>query len=216
MPNRDYHQERREYDYTELSRDQLSGDPFVQFSQWMDDAVAQDIMDPTAMSVSTVDAKGQPHSRIVLLKQSNENGFVFYTHYDSHKGHEIEQNPKASLLFFWPQLDRQIRIEGSLQKIDRQQSIDYFHSRPRDSQIAAASSIQSTPVAGRKTLEFNYAIKEQEFEHISIDCPDHWGGYRLVPNHFEFWQGRQNRMHDRFIFTQTTNNQAWSIERLAP
>lgn len=218
MPNRDYHQERREYDFTELSRDQLSSDPFIQFSSWMDEAVANKIMDPTAMSVSTVDSNGQPHSRIVLLKESDEHGFVFYTHYDSDKGQQIEQNSKASLLFFWPQMDRQVRIEGSLEQIAVEQSESYFHSRPRDSQLAAASSTQSSVVPGRKTLEQNYALKSDLYEHIEVKRPDHWGGYRLIPNRFEFWQGRPNRLHDRFIFTQCASSikQNWSIDRLAP
>jgi len=218
MPNRDYQQERREYVYTELLRNDLLSDPFKQFTQWMDQALSNQIIDPTAMSVSTVDNNGQPHSRVVLLKETNEQGFVFYTHYDSHKGQQIAQNSKAALLFFWPQMDRQIRIEGNLEKISEQQSDDYFHSRPRDSQLAAASSQQSSVVTGRKMLEQNYAIEAERYEHLEVKRPDHWGGYRLIPNHFEFWQGRPNRMHDRFIFEKDTNksHQAWSISRLAP
>ncbi|HHS99380.1 MAG TPA: pyridoxamine 5'-phosphate oxidase [Thiomicrospira sp.] len=218
MSNRDYHQERREYQYTELTRDELSSDPFLQFSKWMDQAIENKIIDPTAMSVSTVDLSGQPHSRIVLLKESDSNGFVFYTHYDSDKGQQIADNANAALLFYWPQLDRQIRIEGQLEKTSKQQSENYFHSRPRESQLAAASSVQSRVVPGRKTLNQNFALKEQIFEHTDVECPEHWGGYILKPNRFEFWQGRPNRLHDRFVFTKGTskNNQAWSIDRLAP
>jgi len=221
MPNRDYHQERRDYDFKQLSREALSLDPFIQFSHWMDEAVEEKIIDPTAMSIATVDSKGQPHSRVVLLKEIDENGFVFYSHYDSAKGQEIENNPHASLLFFWPQMDRQIRIEGLLEKVSREQSEAYFHSRPRDSQLAAASSRQSKIVPGRKTLEMNYELQKAEHEHLEVPCPEHWGGYRLVPNRFEFWQGRPNRLHDRFIFileekNSDSNHQAWLIERLAP
>ncbi|QCU89487.1 pyridoxamine 5'-phosphate oxidase [Thiomicrorhabdus sediminis] len=215
MPNRDYHQERREYEYTELTRDSLHGNPFEQFNAWMDEAMRAHIMDPTAMSVATVDSQGQPHSRIVLLKEIDETGYVFYSHYDSHKGVEISHNPLAALLFFWPQMDRQIRIEGRLEKVSRQQSEDYFHSRPRDSQIAAASSNQSQVVAGRKTLEQNFALKGEEYQLTDIPCPEHWGGYRLVPSQFEFWQGRANRLHDRFIYF-IDEHQHWDIERLSP
>lgn len=218
MPNRDYQQERREYVYTELLRNDLLSDPFKQFTQWMDQALASQIIDPTAMSVSTVGSDGQPHSRVVLLKETDAQGFVFYSHYDSNKGQQIAQNTKAALLFFWPQMDRQIRIEGNLEKVSEQQSDDYFHSRPRDSQLAAASSQQSSVVTGRKMLEQNYAIEAERYEHIEVTRPDHWGGYRLIPNRFEFWQGRPNRMHDRFIYEKQANktNQAWLINRLAP
>lgn len=215
MPNRDYHNERRDYEFTELSREQLSTDPFMQFANWMDEALKQQINDPTAMSLSTVSADGQPHSRIVLLKESSEKGFVFYSHYDSHKGQQISANPKAALLFFWPELDRQIRIEGKLEKVSREHSERYFQSRPRESQIAAASSHQSQSVPGRKTLEQNYTITESEFEHLDIACPEQWGGYRLVPTAFEFWQGRPNRLHDRFTYDLQTN-QHWQIDRLSP
>lgn len=218
MPNRDYQQERREYVYTELLRNDLLSDPFKQFTQWMDQALANQIIDPTAMSVSTVGSDGQPHSRVVLLKETDAQGFVFYSHYDSNKGQQIAQNTKAALLFFWPQMDRQIRIEGNLEKVSEQQSDDYFHSRPRDSQLAAASSQQSSVVTGRKMLEQNYAIEVERYDHIEVKKPDHWGGYRLIPNRFEFWQGRPNRMHDRFIYEKQANktNQAWLINRLAP
>lgn len=214
MPNRDYHNERREYEFTELSRDHLASEPYSQFNTWMDQAFQQKIPDPTAMSLSTVGEDGQPHSRIVLLKENDEKGFVFYTHYDSHKGQQIEANPKAALLFFWPDLDRQIRIEGRLNKIPYAQSDAYFQTRPRDSQIAASSSVQSTVVPGRKTLEQNFSLQETLHENQEINCPRHWGGYRLKPVRFEFWQGRANRLHDRFVF-QLENGQ-WEIERLAP
>lgn len=216
MPNRDYHQERRQYEFTELSREQLAESPFFQFTDWMDQAMQSKITDPTAMSVATVDTDGQPHSRIVLLKQSDHNGYVFYTHYDSDKGQQIESNAKAALLFFWPEMDRQIRIEGELIKIDKQQSEEYFQSRPRDSQIAAASSVQSSVVKSREILENNYRNYEQKVGEETIHCPEHWGGYRLKPKRFEFWQGRPNRLHDRFVYKLDTETNSWQIERLAP
>lgn len=216
MPNRDYEEERREYEYSELNRENIHIDPFLQFQDWMDAAHAAKIMDPTAVSVSTVDANYQPHSRVVLLKSFDENGFVFYTNYESAKGHDIEQNPKAAMLFFWPEMDRQIRIEGDLVKISRTQSEAYFSSRPFDSQIAAISSKQSQVVSGRKTIEQNFEIALANNPTLPT-CPDHWGGYQLIPNSFEFWQGRSNRLHDRFKFTKIDkNSQAWTLDRLSP
>lgn len=214
MPNRDYHNERREYQLEELNRDQLRTNPFEQFSQWMDDALLQKINDPTAMSLSTVDSQGQPHSRVVLLKQSSADGLVFFSHYDGDKGQQIAQNNKAALLFFWPELDRQIRIHGTVSKTSRNSSEEYFNSRPRDSQIAAACTPQSQVIPGRKTLQQNFEITEDQYKHGKVPCPDNWGGYLLVPNYFEFWQGRENRLHDRFMFE--LNNNHWDIERLSP
>ncbi|MBF6058315.1 MULTISPECIES: pyridoxamine 5'-phosphate oxidase [Thiomicrorhabdus] len=214
MPNRDYRQSRREYLASELNEDQVQSDPYRQFGLWMDQAVEKIPYDPTAMSVSTVDANGQPHSRVVLLKSFDSEGFVFYTHYQSAKGFQIEHNSKGALLFFWPELDRQIRIEGELQKIDPQDSENYFHSRPHDSQVAAASSVQSTPVDNRQTLEARFSELEEKYRDIEVPYPQHWGGYRLQAQLFEFWQGRANRLHDRLCYYRA--NSAWKIQRLAP
>ncbi|GKT11912.1 MAG: pyridoxamine 5'-phosphate oxidase [Thiomicrorhabdus sp.] len=216
MPNRDYQQERRDYDAPGLSKTQLKTSPFVQFTSWMDDALASPNKDATAMSVATVDPSGQPHNRIVLLKEADTRGFVFYTHYDSAKGHEIIGNQKASLLFFWPELERQVRIEGILDKVSLEESQAYFASRPRDSQIAALSSIQSQEVASRQVLEETFASNKALYADHPIPHPEHWGGYRLVPSKFEFWQGRPNRLHDRFIYLPDANKQDWSIARLSP
>ena len=216
MPNRDYHQERRDYQFAELNRSALNSDPFAQFSTWMDQAVVKKIMDPTAMSVSTVSANGQPHSRVVLLKSVEADGFVFYTHYDSAKGEQIEANNRVALLFFWPEMDRQIRIEGIIDKISFEQSERYFQSRPRDSQLSAYISQQSQPVENRGTLEGNLANATEDFAGSEIPHPPHWGGYKVTPTFFEFWQGRPSRLHDRFAFSQSESQQAWSITRLAP
>ncbi len=216
MPNRDYQNERRDYDAPGLSKTQLNASPFVQFSHWMQDALNSSIQDATAMSLATVDRAGQPHNRIVLLKETTTTGFIFYTHYDSDKGHEIQHNPKAALLFFWPELDRQVRIEGELIKVSKATSKSYFESRPRDSQLAALSSVQSKEVANRKTLENTFAQNAEKYQNQPIPHPKHWGGYCLRPNKFEFWQGRPNRLHDRFIYTPNENATQWCIQRLSP
>ncbi len=220
MPNRDYQNVRRDYDAPGLSKTQLQPSPFMQFSQWMEEALASPIQDATAMSLATVDKHGQPHNRIVLLKETTPEGYIFYTHYDSAKGHEINQNQKAALLFFWPELDRQIRIEGTLTKVSKATSQAYFESRPRDSQLAALSSMQSKEVASRKALEETFKNNEQKYAKKTIPHPEHWGGYCLQPNKFEFWQGRPNRLHDRFVYTPNSEahaeNQTWSIQRLSP
>lgn len=216
MPNRDYQNQRRDYSAPGLSKTQLNPSPFMQFTQWMEEAIASPIQDATAMSLATVDASGQPHNRIVLLKETTPNGFVFYTHYDSAKGHEVEQNQKAALLFFWPELDRQIRMEGTLTKVSQDTSKAYFESRPRDSQLAALSSNQSHEVASRAALENTFEQNTQKYTGQTIPHPKHWGGYCLQPHKFEFWQGRPNRLHDRFIYTPNENATQWTIQRLSP
>lgn len=217
MPNRDYQAERREYEFASLNRSDLNPDPYIQFSQWMDQAHTATVKDPTAMALSTVDANGRPHSRIVLLKGFDSEGAVFYTHYDSAKGHDISNNPFASLLFFWPELDRQIRVEGILEKLLPEQSDAYFQSRPRDSQLAAYISHQSHKVNDRTTLENNLATAKKTLEGQAVPRPEKWGGYRLKVDGFEFWQGRPNRLHDRFRYELDSNDhQAWQISRLSP
>jgi len=217
MPNRDYQNQRRDYSAPGLSKTQLNPSPFMQFTQWMEDAIASPIQDATAMSLATVDASGQPHNRIVLLKETTPNGFVFYTHYESAKGDEITQNPKAALLFFWPELDRQIRMEGTLTKVSEDTSKAYFESRPRESQLAALSSNQSHEVTSRAALEKTFEQNAQKYAHQTIPHPQHWGGYCLHPHKFEFWQGRPNRLHDRFIYTpKTEHSTEWKIQRLSP
>jgi len=219
MPNRDYQNERREYEFAQLNRESIHLNPFLQFAEWMDHAHQSQLSDPTAMTLATVSDSGRPKSRIVLLKSFDEQGFVFYTHYGSEKGKNIAHNPQASVLFFWPELDRQIRIEGVIEKTSNTVSDAYFQSRPFDSQLAAATSEQSEIVPGRKTLEMNIEIARQAQNESggSVERPQHWGGYVLKADYFEFWQGRANRLHDRFVYSdQNTNTQSWSIERLAP
>lgn len=215
MPNRDYRQERRSYEFAELKRSQLNDNPFEQFSQWMDAALQHIPNDPTAMHLSTVDASGQPHSRVVLLKQFDSKGLVFYTHYDSDKGSEMAANTRVAALFFWPEMERQIRVEGAVEKIPAAESAAYFHSRPRDSQLAAFISKQSSPVSSRDELELRLQAAQTAYADQEVPHPPHWGGYRIVPQRFEFWQGRPSRLHDRFRYDRL-NEHNWSITRLAP
>lgn len=215
MPNRDLHQERRDYDANPLSRQDMHSSPFNQFTNWMDQAVnTSSIKDPTAMSLATVDANHAPHCRIVLLKEFGEQGLLFYTHYKSKKGKEITASPFASCCFFWADLDQQIRIEGRVEKISAALSDQYFHSRPKDSQLAAFISNQSQTVDSRKTLEDKMQAAATDYADKLVPRPTNWGGYRLVPTKFEFWQGRPNRLHDRFIYEK--KGSSWLISRLAP
>ncbi|WP_178863622.1 pyridoxamine 5'-phosphate oxidase [Thiomicrorhabdus cannonii] len=215
MPNRDYRQERRSYEFAELKRSQLKDSPFEQFSLWMDAAITHIHNDPTAMSLSTVDANGQPHSRVVLLKEFDTRGLVFYTHYDSDKGSEMAANHRVAALFFWPEMERQIRVEGLVEKITAEESETYFHSRPRDSQLAAFISKQSSPVSSRDELELRLQAAQAAYSEQEVPHPPHWGGYRIVPQRFEFWQGRPSRLHDRFRYEKQDEHN-WLISRLAP
>jgi pyridoxamine 5'-phosphate oxidase len=205
---------RREYSLQELDEKTINADPFRQFAVWIKEALESHEPDPNAMILSTVTNDGRPSSRVVLLKQFNENGFDFFTNYNSKKGSAIEQNPLGSLLFFWPKPERQIRIEGKLIKISTEESDSYFLSRPKQSQIAAWASPQSTIIPNRKTLKDWFEELEEIHLRQEIKRPPHWGGYRLIPDLFEFWQGRKNRLHDRIEYVLVKGN--WNIHRLAP
>ena len=206
---------RKEYSSAFLNEEDVNHNPFKQFELWMHQAVEAEILEPHAMTVSTVSAEGKPSSRIVLLRGFDENGFVFYTNYNSHKGNDMARNNNACLNFFWPELERQIRIEGSIAKIDQQTSTDYFHSRPRESQIGAWASIQSAVIANRKVVEDAFLHFTEKFKDLDvIPKPEHWGGYNINPLSIEFWQGRPSRLHDRLRYTAL--NDAWKIERLSP
>lgn len=220
MPNRDYHNERRDYQAKALHKADMLSSAFEQFSSWLDKAhQTTSIKDPTAMTLATVSANNQPHCRIVLLKEFTNEGLLFYTHYASNKGLEINDCPKASCCFFWEDLDQQIRIEGSIEKISSELSDKYFQSRPRDSQLVAYISNQSQTINSRAELENKMQVAKDEFKTQPIPRPKMWGGYRLVPTKFEFWQGRPNRLHDRFIYEKNINadkSKQWTISRLAP
>lgn len=205
---------RREYDFTSLSRKQLDNDPFKQTQQWLDQAQQAELKDATCMTLATTGDDGQPDARIVLLKQLDERGLSWYTHYDSTKGQQLAQNPKACLLFYWRDFDRQCRVLGTVEKLPIEQADEYFHSRPLDSQFSAMASHQSQPVESRKILEDRIAeLKQQDAE--KVERPADWGGYRLIPSAFEFWQGRENRLHDRFLYTRDESGN-WQIQRLQP
>lgn len=217
----DVSQIRRAYDQESLRRVDLKSDPILQFGEWMDVALQSDHREPTAVSLATATPEGRPSVRTVLLKGFDARGFRFFTNYQSRKGRELEANPHAALCFFWPELERQIRIEGRVEKIVRLESEAYFNSRPPGSQISAASSPQSQVVANREELESRRREVENRFAGQEVALPDEWGGYRLWPESFEFWQGRPDRLHDRFRYRRNPGadpviGNEWLIERLAP
>jgi len=206
---------RREYARAALDLEHTDPDPFRQFSRWMDEAQAGGIAEPTAMTVATADREGRPDARVVLLKGVDRGGFVFYTNYRSRKGRELAANPAAALNFWWAELERQVRILGMTALVDPGESEAYFRSRPRDSQVSAWISPQSEVVAGRAALEQARAEAEARFAGQEVPRPDHWGGVRVMPAEFEFWQGRPGRLHDRIHYTPAPGG-AWHRERLAP
>ncbi|MGV6808797.1 MAG: pyridoxamine 5'-phosphate oxidase [bacterium] len=207
---------RREYTQMGLSRADLAADPLQQFAIWFAQAEQAQVLDPTAMVLTTVSAQHQPSARIVLLKQWDEQGFVFFSHYQSQKGLEIAQNPAVTVLFPWLALERQIEIRGVAEKLDKEASTAYFQSRPRESQLSAWASAQSHAIENRASLAARVEHYREEFAaQATIPCPEHWGGYRVIPDRMEFWQGRIGRLHDRFEYQRQTD-QMWSIQRLAP
>jgi len=206
---------RQQYGQQGLSRSDLDPDPFHQFDVWYQQVVESGIFEPSAMSLATVDNEGQPSLRTVLLKLFDEKGFVFYTNYGSRKARQIAVNPKVSLLFAWVPLARQVKITGTAEKIPATESLKYFVTRPRGSQIGAWASAQSEMVNSRSMLEAKFEEIKQKFSKGEVPLPDFWGGYRVVPDTVEFWQGRSNRLHDRFIYSRTAADK-WQIARLAP
>ena len=206
---------RRNFSKGSLDETNLPVHPFDLLLNWKNYAATSNQLDYNAMSLATIDADGFPTSRIVLLREASQDGLCFYTNYHSSKGLDLALNPKASLLFFWPSLERQIRIKGVTEKLSAAQSDSYFASRPRDSQIGAWSSPQSEIVASREFLDQNFAIYAEKFKsEQSVPRPPHWGGYRLAPATYEFWQGRPSRMHDRLRATLVSG--VWRWDRLAP
>ena len=199
-----------------LSRKELNTDPFYQFQSWYQQTLSTDIPEPTAMCLATVDDKGQPWQRMVLLKLYDENGFVFFTNYSSRKAQHIGLNPHVSLLFPWHALGRQVKITGTASKIPASESFKYFSTRPRGSQLGAWASPQSQVIKSRAMLDTALEQIKDKFHHGEIPLPDYWGGYRVSPDTFEFWQARESRLHDRFIYTEQQQEGLWQLERLAP
>ena len=206
---------RTEYTSQGLRRSDLHPDPHRQFGAWFAAALAAEIRDVNAMSLATATSDGKPSVRIVLLKAFDEQGFAFFTNYYSEKAREIEGNPFAALAFYWPQLERQVRISGAVERTSREDSAAYFHSRPVGSQLGAWASKQSEIIDARQILEARLMEMTERFENRNVPLPPHWGGYRVKPNKFEFWQGRPNRLHDRFRYTIQSDGK-WIIDRLAP
>ncbi|MEA2693831.1 MAG: pyridoxamine 5-phosphate oxidase [Acidobacteriota bacterium] len=206
---------RREYEQAGLSEADLAADPVVQFRAWFAQALAADPRDANAMTLATADREGRPSARIVLLKGADERGFVFFTNYESRKGRDLTENPHAALVFFWPLLDRQVRVEGRVERTSREESAAYFRSRPFPARVGAWASRQSRVLPGREELEREVARAAERFADGEVPLPDFWGGYRLAPAAIELWQGRPSRLHDRFRYERSPAG-GWRVERLSP
>lgn len=214
MEKRDIRHLRKQYDFGALEESTASDDPYEQFDRWFQDAVKSDVFEPNAFALSTASPDGVPSCRIVLLKEYDADGFVFYTNYGSRKGSEIRDNNRVAMLFYWDGLARQVRIEGRARKVKRSESVDYFDARPEESKVSAIISPQSQRVTDRDELR----AKKEDYlsSNKGTKCPRYWGGYRIKPSRFEFWQGRPNRLHDRLVYTWRRNKKVWTVDRLAP
>ncbi|HEY9728036.1 MAG TPA: pyridoxamine 5'-phosphate oxidase [Chroococcales cyanobacterium] len=206
---------RKDYTFQGLSEADAQPDPFRQFKIWFDQALAAELPEPNAMTISTVTSDGKPSARMVLLKDYDEQGFVFYTNYESHKGQQLLQNPWGAITFWWAELERQVRIEGRVAQVSAAESDEYFHSRPRNSQLGAWVSAQSQVINNREVLEERLQQLEKEYKNKEIPRPPHWGGFRVIPTAIEFWQGRPSRLHDRLLY-RCSEDGTWKIQRLSP
>ena len=205
---------RKDYSHASLSENDVLADPIAQFAKWFDEAIMTEVPEPNAMSLATTGTDNRPSSRIVLIKEFDQRGFTWYTNYASRKGRELQVNPQAALLFHWVELERQVRIEGSVVRVSAEENDAYFQSRPLGSRIGAIASLQSEPIADRAALEENFYKSEQE-QGLDPQRPEHWGGYRLIPDYIEFWQGRRSRLHDRIAYGLQPGG-CWLRQRLQP
>lgn len=209
---------RQDYAKRALDESELDLNPMKQFEKWFEESVQNDLLEPNAFTLSTVGADNRPYSRVVLMKSYDEDGLVFFTNYESNKAKQLALNPNVSVNFLWLEMERQLRIEGEAERISKLESLNYFVSRPQGSQLGAWVSPQSSIISSRAVLEEKWEQMKRKFKDGKIPLPDHWGGYRIKPRYFEFWQGRSSRLHDRIVYEQTLENSSvnWQIKRLAP
>lgn len=206
---------RQDYTLQDLSEIKVNSNPFLQFKKWFDQTLSADILEPNAMTLATTTTEGKPSARMVLLKNFDERGFVFYTNYNSQKAQELAENPQAALVFWWAELQRQVRIYGRVEKILERESDQYFYSRPFNSRLGAWASNQSEVIESRKVIEERLQELKHKYQNQDIPRPPHWGGIRVIPTEIEFWQGRSSRLHDRLLYTKNVDD-SWKIERLSP
>jgi pyridoxamine 5'-phosphate oxidase len=206
---------RKDYTFQGLKETEADPNPFIQFKYWFDQALIAQLPEPNAMTLATATPDGKPSARIVLLKNFDERGFVFYTNYNSQKGQELAENPQASLVFWWAEQERQVRISGRVEKVSENESDEYFHSRPLNSRLGAWTSNQSEVIESREVLEQRLQELQTKYQNQHVPRPRHWGGLRVIPTEIEFWQGRPSRLHDRLLYTRDDDG-SWKIERLSP
>ncbi|MTJ09683.1 MULTISPECIES: pyridoxamine 5'-phosphate oxidase [unclassified Anabaena] len=206
---------RKDYTLQDLNENEIDPNPFIQFQTWFSQSIAAQLPEPNAMTLATCTPDGKPSARMVLLKDFDERGFVLFTNYNSQKGQEISANPHASLVFWWAELERQVRIVGTVEKISSEQSDSYFEVRPPFSRLGAWASNQSEKIASREILEQQLQEFQRKYENLEVPRPPHWGGFRVIPQEIEFWQGRSSRLHDRLLYTHVDDG-SWKIERLSP